>query len=413
MNESLRGDLSRLQKGDAVVGFSRVNLHALKRRIETDTGRRCAIVYGGLPPEVRAQQAQLFNDPNNDYDFIVASDAIGMGLNLEVRRVVFEATNKFDGVERRMLSTSEIKQIGGRAGRYRTQRTESQADSADQDKVGLVTTMDRQDLGVVQQAFMSDAKDIPKAMLGPPAGVIEQFATFFPPDTPLSFLLLRLQETATISSMYRLHIDQAVLQISDAIQDIPLTIWDKLIFSYAPVNLRIQSLVAVLRALAKAVAYNTSGHLLDIAEMPLEVLDEEPSVSKTLDYMHQLEALHTSVSLYTWLSYRFPSVFISQEMAFHVRTLVEERLIALLEELDFTDLDMMSKRDSARKRAQSRLARVKNVIGVEGDVEETGQVLEGEQDVPALGVEEEQAHEQTARKTDVPRKTRKRKAEVA
>lgn len=82
MTKSLGGDLKNLRKGDCIVAFSVVNIHALKKQIELDTGRRCAIVYGSLPPETRAQQAKLFNDPTNDYDFLVASDAIGMGLNL-------------------------------------------------------------------------------------------------------------------------------------------------------------------------------------------------------------------------------------------------------------------------------------------------------------------------------------------
>lgn len=82
MPTSLKGDLHKLEKGDCVVAFSRVGIHALKADIEKITGRRAAIVYGGLPAEIRTQQAALFNDPDNDYDFLVASDAIGMGLNL-------------------------------------------------------------------------------------------------------------------------------------------------------------------------------------------------------------------------------------------------------------------------------------------------------------------------------------------
>lgn len=82
MTASLKGDFSRLQKGDCVVAFSRITIHALKRDIEKSTGRRVAIVYGSLPAEIRTQQTDLFNDPNNDYDFLVSSDAIGMGLNL-------------------------------------------------------------------------------------------------------------------------------------------------------------------------------------------------------------------------------------------------------------------------------------------------------------------------------------------
>lgn len=82
MPTSLKGNLKRLQKGDCLVCFTVIGLHAMKREVEVTTGRRCAIVYGSLPPEIRAQQAELFNDPNNDFDFLVASDAVGMGLNL-------------------------------------------------------------------------------------------------------------------------------------------------------------------------------------------------------------------------------------------------------------------------------------------------------------------------------------------
>lgn len=84
MNKTLGGSLKNLRKGDCVVAFSRLGIHTLKADIEKVTGRRAAIVYGGLPAEIRTQQASLFNDPNNDYDYLVASDAIGMGLNLYV-----------------------------------------------------------------------------------------------------------------------------------------------------------------------------------------------------------------------------------------------------------------------------------------------------------------------------------------
>lgn len=80
--KSLRSNINNLQKGDCLVSFSRFGIHTFKQEIEKATGRRAAIVYGGLPAEIRSQQAKLFNDPDNDYDFLVASDAIGMGLNL-------------------------------------------------------------------------------------------------------------------------------------------------------------------------------------------------------------------------------------------------------------------------------------------------------------------------------------------
>ena len=82
MSSSLGSQLKGLRKGDCVVAFSKERIHQMKRVIESWTKKRVAIVYGSLPPEIRAQQAELFNDPDNDYDILVASDAIGMGLNL-------------------------------------------------------------------------------------------------------------------------------------------------------------------------------------------------------------------------------------------------------------------------------------------------------------------------------------------
>lgn len=71
------------------------------------------VVYGALPPEMRRQQAKLFNEPGNEYSIMVASDAVGMGLNLNIRRLVFHTLHKAEGLVRRPISVTEIKQIAG------------------------------------------------------------------------------------------------------------------------------------------------------------------------------------------------------------------------------------------------------------------------------------------------------------
>ncbi|RCH79013.1 RNA helicase, partial [Rhizopus stolonifer] len=80
-NTSLRADLSKIEKGDCVVAFSRKKIFGIKKNIEEATGLNCAVIYGGLPPETRSLQAKAFNDPDSGFDVLVASDAIGMGLN--------------------------------------------------------------------------------------------------------------------------------------------------------------------------------------------------------------------------------------------------------------------------------------------------------------------------------------------
>lgn len=82
MPRSLDGRFKSLQKGDCIVCFSVATIHGLRQALEKVLKCKVAVIYGSLPPETRAAQAKLFNDPDNDYDILVASDAIGMGLNL-------------------------------------------------------------------------------------------------------------------------------------------------------------------------------------------------------------------------------------------------------------------------------------------------------------------------------------------
>lgn len=390
MDESLKGDFSKLQKGDCVVCFTRIGLHSLKTAIERETGRRCAIVYGSLPPETRAQQAALFNDPDSDYDFLVASDAIGMGLNLEIKRVIFESVTKWDGAVFRNLSIPEIKQIGGRAGRYRTASrainesngrptastvstdigapggSPSGTPSQDNDggSVGLVTTLDEEDLAYVQQAFKTEAEPIKAAGLFAPAFVVEQFLSNFPPDTPFSFILARLREMAKVSKQFQLCNFATLLEIADTIQDLPMTIHDRVIFMTAPASLREAGQKEVLRSLARNVAEMKVGHILDIEGIDLEILDEEPGAAGGgYDYLQRLEGLHKCITLYLWLTYRYEGVFVSQHLAFHIKSLVEEKITTHLENIGMSTEARKARRDHTRLLAQKHQKKEQRLLG--------------------------------------------------
>ncbi|KAK0523475.1 RNA helicase [Tilletia horrida] len=161
-DRSLGGDLSKIEKGDCIVTFARSNIFFLKRMIEQKTGLRCAVAYGALPPETRSEQAKLFNDTSeNGLDVMVASDAIGMGLNLKIKRVIFETCSKWDGTEQVALSTSQIKQIAGRAGRYGTQDTSDGSEAPG----GVVTTLHEDDLPFLHAALASGIVPIRRAGL--------------------------------------------------------------------------------------------------------------------------------------------------------------------------------------------------------------------------------------------------------
>ncbi len=107
--------LTDVEPGTAIISFSRRGVLSLKKELE-DAGKKVSVLYGNLSPGVRREEAKRFR--SGETEVLVATDCIGMGLNLPIRTVVFAEAEKFDGKEVRLLNIQEIKQIGGRAGRY-------------------------------------------------------------------------------------------------------------------------------------------------------------------------------------------------------------------------------------------------------------------------------------------------------
>jgi len=106
--------ISRMPPRTAIVGFSVDNVYAIAELLKRQKGG-AAVVMGALSPRTRNAQVALYQ--NGEVDYLVATDAIGMGLNLDIDHVAFSATSKFDGRRMRPLAPNELAQIAGRAGR--------------------------------------------------------------------------------------------------------------------------------------------------------------------------------------------------------------------------------------------------------------------------------------------------------
>ena len=109
--------ITKLPKRSAVVAFSTEQVYAIGELLKRQKGG-AAIVMGALSPRTRNAQVDLYQ--SGEVDYLVATDAIGMGLNLDVDRIAFAARSKFDGRRHRWLSAAEAGQIAGRAGRFRS-----------------------------------------------------------------------------------------------------------------------------------------------------------------------------------------------------------------------------------------------------------------------------------------------------
>ncbi|KAK5117261.1 hypothetical protein LTR62_005878 [Meristemomyces frigidus] len=393
---SLEGDLRRLRKGDCIVSFSVIGIHALRKQIEQQTGKKVATVYGSLPPETRAQQARLFNDPDNDYDYLVASDAVGMGLNLAIRRIIFETSSKFDGVSRRTLGVADIKQIAGRAGRYRAAAFNATAPVKNQDlaaakgdspvevhpttsekedkneNVGIVTTIEPFDFPVVAAAMTADPEPIKTAGIFPPSSVLERFASYFPPGTPFSYILVRLHELSQMHSRFHLCGLKEQIWVADLIEPVKgLTVNDRNVICSAPASKSDDMWKKLMPAYARCIAEQQGGSIVDIEELPLEILETKPSASR--EYLRELERLHKGIVTYLWLSYRFAGIFSTRALAFHVKGMVEERIEDVLGKFSFSETQ---RRKVAAKREQQILMEMKRTSllkeATESDSENVG-----------------------------------------
>lgn len=136
--------LKQLDEGSMLVAFSRKTVLELKAMLEM-TGKSVSVVYGALSPEVRREQARRFRE--GEADIMVATDAVGMGLNLPAHTLCFYTDEKYDGIQNRQLRVQEVKQIGGRAGRF------GHHDS------GTITALDAQTLQSIKRLFHSE--DLP------------------------------------------------------------------------------------------------------------------------------------------------------------------------------------------------------------------------------------------------------------
>ena len=334
-NESTKS-YGSVKPGDCVVAFSRSEIFAIKDMIERETRHKAAVIYGNLPPETRRQQAKLFNDPDSGYEVLVASDAVGdidwlrlastdvgtnllahtprhslahslarslallpslpqvgMGLNLNIGRIVFSSMEKrAGGNELTTISPSMTKQIAGRAGRL-----------ASEFEIGRVATSFRKDRRALESGLNAPLPSLERAGMYPEQELFEAFVAEAEEEgaQPSSFVeqLRRFAAAAhgTKHDNFFLCRQESTMAIAALLDRVDgLSIEDMYSFCMAPASstdLRIQ---AALWQFASRLA---RGEAVEMQIDPGEVAPRTPSE------MRDFEAAHAVVSLWIWLANRF------------------------------------------------------------------------------------------------------------
>jgi len=351
-DESLEGDLGKVEDGDCVVAFSRSGIFATKKAIEEKTGKRCAVVYGALPPETRSEQAKLFNEEGNGVNIMVASDAVGMGLNLKIKRIVFEAMHKFNGKEEVPLSVSQVKQIAGRAGRFGLHNSSSSG--------GVVTTLNAKDLPLLKTILPGDLPPVPRAVMDPTFERISQLALLMTEKTSYSSIMQLFAELARLPQYCVFSDITTRLNLSDQLTPFAneLSLQELETFTYAPVNIRDDNVVSTFQTFIRDFVEQGRAKVEDALE-ETGLMDDLALVSKARDAMPdkpahglampsnmlkpvsapivaalpRLESLHKALVLYIWLSLRLELGFPERARASELKQQTEELLDFCLERL--------------------------------------------------------------------------------
>ena len=323
--------IENIQPGDCIVCFNKKDIYYISRQLEL-RGVEVAVIYGSLPPNTKIAMAAKFNDPQDSCKVMVATDAVGMGLNLNVRWIVFFSIHKIqmtsDGEkEIDLVTVSQAKQIAGRAGRYGTAWD-----------TGYVTTYKQEDLAQLTKLLDDTPEEILQAGLHPTFEQLEDYAYHLPKATLSNLVDIFISLSTLNNDMYTLCYLEDFKFLADMIEHIKLPLKAKYTFCCAPINRKMPLLCTMFLKMARQYS---KGELINFDWLCSQVGWPFSPPETILDLV-TLEQVHDSFDLFLWLSYRFPDMFVDVDT---VRQ-VQQELDKVIEEGVNNIVELLKKADS-------------------------------------------------------------------
>lgn len=251
-----------IHPNDAVICFSRKNVLSTAALLERN-GFKASVIYGALPPAARRNEVNRYLA--GETNVVVATDAIGMGISLPIRRVIFAETQKFDGHERRPLTPSEVRQIAGRAGRYGMY------------DLGEVLTMDNTD--IVSRGLSNTPKSVRSLCIAFPREALDS-------EYPLD-ILLRAWQSIPASGNFRREDMSDALTLYSVLKDSIRTNDRQLVFDLitCPIDSNSQELIYYWADCARAIMKKKRA---PDPRFGTETLQDCELQYKAYDILHQL-----------------------------------------------------------------------------------------------------------------------------
>ena len=301
--------LSNLRRGDAVIAFSRREV-LMWRDMITEKGFSVATVYGNLSPEVRRAQAERFRE--GQADIVVGTDALAMGLNMPIARIVMTTAVKYNGYEEEEISAALARQIAGRAGRYGVHEE------------GFVAGYD-DDTHYVMRSLMKE-KIPPVAATGfAVAPSLEQLhrISAVTGETSLVKLLKRFVHNIDVpDGFFYPRITEEQNERAEWLDTLPLSVAEKFMLSLVPISSRVPVLQSAWEHWSLSLAKKRITRL-------------QPHEHPQQLFMMNLQEVEDACRLYSayaWLGYRLPEYFPSIELAQELAREASERVDSMLQQ---------------------------------------------------------------------------------
>jgi len=299
--------LSNLRRGDAVICFSRREV-LMWRDMVTELGLSVATVYGNLSPEVRRAQAQRFRD--GAADVVVGTDAIAMGLNMPIARIVMTTSVKYNGYEEEEIPAALARQIAGRAGRFGVHEE------------GLVAGYDNETHNVVRSLLKE--KPVPLKTTGfAVAPTLEHLhrISSVTNEHALAKLLKRFVHNIDVpDGFFYPRITEDQFERAAWLDTLELTVAEKFALSLVPISSKVPSLQRAWEHWATALAAKKITPI-KTEQVPLHYMS-----------LQEVEDACRMYSAYAWLAYRQPEYFPDTERAQQLSRQASERVDAMLQD---------------------------------------------------------------------------------
>jgi ATP-dependent RNA helicase SUPV3L1/SUV3 len=299
--------LKNLKRGDAVIAFSRREV-LMWRDMVTEMGLSVATVYGNLSPEVRRAQAARFRE--GQADVVVGTDAIAMGLNLPIQRIIMTTAVKYNGVEEEEISAALARQIAGRAGRYGVHEE------------GFVAGYDDETHDIMRSLLKEKIAPVPASgfAVAPSLEQLHRISSVTG-ETSLVKLLRRFVHNIDVpDGFFFPKITEDQNERAEWLDTLPLSVAEKFMLSLVPISSKVPILQSAWEHWS-----------LSLAKQRVTELQPHPE-SLLWQNLQEVEDTCRMYSAYAWLGYRIPQYFPSIALAQELAREASERVDSLLQQ---------------------------------------------------------------------------------